>query len=220
MVNDISLHGLDARLGKLEALHQHELAGMPGSARDSLAPSPDYRSDLPPAVERCSCEEAEALRAEIEVREAEHDEARARVRELETERDTFLSGQLATLQERVRELESELDQKHAKLVEVADKLRIERVCGKTASEAATAERKRRLELERAFAVAMLGSSLDSVCHHPSTEEVLRLIGAHACRTIGTCDRCGKRAPLREQLVDSCEAPKTRDVCAWGCEVAP
>jgi hypothetical protein len=69
MVNDISLVGLDARLGRLEALHRFELAGMPepNPQRDSLAPSPDYRVSEPPLPdpEPCSCEEAEALRLQV-----------------------------------------------------------------------------------------------------------------------------------------------------------
>lgn len=35
-------------------------------------------------------------------------------------------------------------------------------------------------------------------------------------TIGTCDHCGKRAPLKTKNPGLHE----KDVCAWGCEVKP
>ncbi len=55
------------RLRRLDELHQHELAGMPQRARDSLAPSPDYAiGEGPREPERCSCEEAEALRKKVD----------------------------------------------------------------------------------------------------------------------------------------------------------
>jgi hypothetical protein len=90
---------------------------------------------------------------------------------------------------------------------------------------AAAERRQRIELKRAFATFALdlarsggGETMPEGAWVPDC--VAALVGDHANKPIGACDRCGKRAPLREQLVDSCEAPKTWDVCAWGCEVTP
>lgn len=37
----------------------------PPSSRPQAGPSPEYASELPPAVEICSCDEALALRAEV-----------------------------------------------------------------------------------------------------------------------------------------------------------
>lgn len=51
----------------------------PDQVADAIAPTPDYRSDLP-AEESCSCEESERLKAEL-------GEAHVRAQELESERD-------------------------------------------------------------------------------------------------------------------------------------
>jgi len=91
---------------------------------------------------------------------------------------------------------------------------------------ATTERRHRIELERSFAVFALdlahsggGEVMPDGAYVPDC--VATLVGDHVRRPIGTCDRCGKRAPLT--VIEGCESREGElitDVCAWGCEVTP
>lgn len=98
-------------------------------SQSQAAPAPDYASELPAAVEVCSCEEALALRAEVArlteaLAAAERDNGDYEQRWLKAERDCGAAearcrvlqanwdachGQHRTAEERVRAIENLLD---------------------------------------------------------------------------------------------------------------
>lgn len=72
------------------------------------------------------------------------------------------------------------------------------------------ERRARLELEREYATTVLASSH---CVEPINESVRNLVADNR-HFVGTCDRCGKRAPLKPES----HHHRSDSVCAWGCSV--
>jgi hypothetical protein len=167
MVNDISLVGLDARLGRLEALHRFELAGMPEPHRDSLAPSPDYRVSEPPLPdpEPCSCEEAEALRKKvdnllgiIEAQTKENGDLRRGWERADRDRGIELGNATRDRRQRL-----EIERAFAAFVIETNDLGAQ-VCFEPPG-----------------------------LIEPAVGDLVLQWGGHL---IGQCDRCGKRAPLR------------------------
>ncbi len=78
---------------------------------------------------------------------------------------------------------------------------------------------KRLELEREYALyALRARRIHSMMDRIESDAVSGLVSKYALCAIGTCDRCGKRAPLKEGPPGP---PVTYlGVCAWGCEVEP
>jgi hypothetical protein len=78
------------------------------------------------------------------------------------------------------------------------------------------------ELER-FAAATVLEWRDLEGQGPDEEHmpaaVAALVREHHGKPIGTCLRCGKRAPLVEPRPDPDEEWRTMGLCAWGCEGA-
>lgn len=89
-----------------------------------------------------------------------------------------------------------------------------------------AERKLRLELERNYAWALILSHQEHVARGEGGD-ALRLLGIdervaaltrlYASCPVGTCDRCGKRAPLQPVGIPH---GAEKHACAWDCEVTP
>ena len=87
---------------------------------------------------------------------------------------------------------------------------------------AGAERIVRIELERAYACTLidLAPRIGSRAFQSVPVTVEALVRQFAQYELDTCDRCGRRAPLRDAGTVRTDPSGTQRVCAWGCEVEP